>query len=397
MLFRSEVIDAPVRRFIQALFEDAIQINASDIHIEPDENILRIRLRVDGVLQEQILDRKNIAAAVAQRLKLMANLNMSERRLPLDGRFTFTINNKSIDVRLSTMPNEHGESVVMRLLNQNDARIDLDKCGMPAPMLTRFRKLIHNPRGMILVTGPTGSGKTSTLYGALSEINMPESKIITIEDPVEYKMERICQVQVRPKIGLDFALVLRSALRQDPDIILVGEMRDQETASIAMRAALTGHLVLSTLHTNDSATTAVRLLDMGVPGYLIAATLQCVIAQRLIRKICDFCKEPYKPDNREKEWLRASMGESFAHDNYFIGKGCVNCNNVGYSGRTGIYEFLVFSDEMISALSHENEAEFMLKAKNNLKGASLLDEAMTCAVNGITTVYEVMRVVSGVF
>lgn len=392
MLLPAQLIDAPVKKFINALFEDAVHLNASDIHIEPGATALRIRLRVDGVLQEQVLDQKNIAPAITQHIKLMANLNIAEKRLPQDGRFSLGISNKMIDARLSTMPIENGESVVIRLLDQSTERVMLDQCGMPDDMLMKFRQLVHAPNGVILVTGPTGSGKTTTLYAALSELNSSEKKIITIEDPVEYQLERICQVQVKPKIGLDFARVLRSILRQDPDIILVGEMRDNETASIAIRAALTGHLVLSTLHTNDAASTAIRLLDMGLPGYIVAATLQGVVAQRLIRKNCDRCREVYELSVIEKAWLARVAPPEMSTKTFYFGKGCSHCANIGYSGRIGIYECLVPTPDMIAALVSEDQMKFLNLARVAMKGQSLLDQALSRALDGLTNISEVIRI-----
>jgi MSHA biogenesis protein MshE len=291
--------EAPVVRLLQSVFEEAVNARASDIHIEPDESVLRIRQRIDGVLHEQIINEKRISTAVVLRLKLMCGLNISEKRLPQDGRFSIRVKGRSIDVRLSTMPVQFGESVVMRLLDQTAGILDLNSTGMPAGMLENFRHLIHKPHGLVLVTGPTGSGKTTTLYGALNEINEAGVKIITAEDPVEYTLPRLTQVQVNPKIGLDFSTVLRSCLRQDPDIMLVGEMRDHETAEIGLRAALTGHLVLSTLHTNDAVSSAMRLIDMGIEPYLVASALMGILSQRLIRKVCDDCSEPYSPSPQE--------------------------------------------------------------------------------------------------
>ena len=288
----SEEDDAPVIKLLRSMFEDAIQIGASDIHIEPDESVVRIRQRVDGELQEQIIEGRRIASALVTRLKLMAALNISEKRLPQDGRFSIRVKKRRIDVRLSTMPIQYGESMVMRLLDQTDGLLQLDALGMPERMLPRIRRAIERQSGMMLVTGPTGSGKTTTLYAALNHINTPDSKIITVEDPVEYRLPRINQVQVHSKIGLDFARVLRTALRQDPDIIMVGEMRDRETVEIGLRAAMTGHLVLSTLHTNNAIDTVIRLLDMGAEGFMVATSLDAVIAQRLVRRVCDSCGEP---------------------------------------------------------------------------------------------------------
>ena len=297
--------EAPVVKLLQSVFDDATQVRASDIHIEPQEKRLQIRFRIDGVLHLQTEADIRIAPALALRLKLMSELDISEKRLPQDGRFGVRVKQQQIDVRISTMPTQYGESVVMRLLNQSGGMLRLDSIGMPPAMLKQFRAIVQRPNGLVLVTGPTGSGKTTTLYGALSELNTLEKKMITVEDPVEYRLPGVNQVQVNDKIELSFARVLRSALRQDPDVVLVGEMRDQETAQIGMRAALTGHLVLSTLHTNDAVSTPIRLLDMGVPRYMVATSLQAVLAQRLVRVICESCSEPVALVRR-----RAGMAES---------------------------------------------------------------------------------------
>ena len=313
---------------------------ASDIHIEPDEGKLRIRQRVDGILQESVINERNIAAALVLRLKLMSGLDISEKRLPQDGRTNIRIKGRSIDVRVSTMPIQHGESVVMRLLDQSAGLLTLDQTGMPEELLKRFRNLLNRPHGMILVTGPTGSGKTTTLYGALSELNLPAKKIITVEDPVEYRLPRINQVQVNSKIGLDFKGVLRTTLRQDPDIIMVGEMRDHETVEIGLRGALTGHLVLSTLHTNDSISSAIRLLDMGAPGYLAASSLRAIIAQRLVRRLCKNCRTEHRPDEEELFWIDNIEPGASSHQ-FHRGMGCQTCNQTGYRGRIGVFELLV--------------------------------------------------------
>ncbi|HEX6929229.1 MAG TPA: GspE/PulE family protein, partial [Gammaproteobacteria bacterium] len=302
--------DAPVIKLLQSLFKDAVQASASDIHIEPDEHVLRIRQRVDGMLQEQIIDNKKISAALVTRLKLMSGLDIAEKRLPQDGRFTIRVGTKTLDVRVSTMPVQFGETVVMRLLDQSAGLLELDELGMPPAMLRRFVNLVQRPSGMLLVTGPTGSGKTTTLYSALNRINRANTKIITVEDPVEYRLPRINQVQVHPRIGLDFARVLRTALRQDPDVIMIGEIRDKETAEIALRAAITGHFVLSTLHTTDSVATIARLLDMGAEGYMIANALDAVIAQRLVRRVCESCEQVYEPDARERAFVEGLSGDA---------------------------------------------------------------------------------------
>ena len=383
--------DAPVIRLIQSIFEDAVQVGASDIHIEPGKNHLRIRLRVDGVSQEQVMKQVEIASALAQRLKLMGGLNIAEKRLPQDGRFSIRVNDKHFDIRLSTMPSAYGESVVMRLLEQSGKILTLEQIGMQKDMLKRFRHLINHPHGVILVTGPTGSGKSTTLYAVLSELDTKGKKIITIEDPIEYRMKDVVQVQVKPKIKLDFARVLRTTLRQDPDIVLVGEMRDEETASIAMRAAMTGHLVLSTLHTNDAASTAIRLIDMGVEGFLVASALVGVLAQRLVRKVCDSCAVDSEPDEKEKVFIEQA-GLSVEDYEFKRGKGCSYCNKTGYKGRMGIFELLEISPEMMVALRSDDSEQFSELTKAALKKHMLFDSGMKLVKQGLTTISEVMRI-----
>jgi MSHA biogenesis protein MshE len=392
LLPSSQLDDAPVVRLLQTLFEDAVQVGASDIHIEPDENVLRIRQRVDGVLQEQTMKEKRIGSALVSRLKLMSGLDISERRLPQDGRFNIRVKNKSIDIRLSTMPLQYGEAVVMRLLDQSGGILGLDKIGMPPAILEKFRRYIHHPHGLVLVTGPTGSGKTTTLYGALNEINSPEKKIITVEDPVEYRLPRINQVQVNTKVGLTFAGVLRTALRQDPDIVMVGEMRDQETAQIGLRAAMTGHLVLSTLHTNDSISTALRLIDMGAEGYVVATSLQAVLAQRLVRRVCPSCAAPAQFNPQEESWLKSRLGENFRAEGFKQGSGCTQCNNTGYHGRIGIFELLEMNPELTDALRRNNSSDFAKTASAQEGFFSLTDCALAYARRGITSIEEVIRV-----
>ncbi|MGK0499030.1 MAG: MSHA biogenesis protein MshE [Oceanicoccus sp.] len=385
--------DAPVVKLLQSIFEDAVQVKASDIHIEPDEKVLRIRQRVDGVLQEQVMNEKRIASALVLRLKLMSGLNISEKRMPQDGRFHINIKGRPIDVRISTLPAQHGESVVMRLLDQSQGIADLDNVGMPLDILQRFRKQIKRPHGLVLVTGPTGSGKTTTLYGALSELNDAEKKIITVEDPVEYTLPRITQVQIHEKIGFGFSTVLRSSLRQDPDILLIGEIRDQETAEIAVRASLTGHLVLSTLHTNDAITSAMRLIDVGLEGYLVASALRAVVAQRLVRRICSSCKTDYQPEPQEKIWLNAINPKAQGNImRFFRGTGCSHCNNTGYRGRIGVFEFLEIDNILADALRSGNPLEFgrLVKKKENFR--TLSQCALDYAFQGTTTLEEVFRV-----
>ncbi len=386
--------DAPVARLLQTVFEAAVQAGASDIHIEPMESSLQIRFRIDGVLHLQTEADSNIASALALRLKLISGLDISEKRLPQDGRFSFKVRGQVVDVRISTMPTQYGESVVMRLLSRGGGLLKLERLGMPPAMLERFRKIIHRASGMVLLTGPTGSGKTTTLYAALAELNSTETEIITVEDPVEYRLAGITQVQVNEKIDLSFGKVLRSALRQDPDIILVGEMRDQETALIGLRAAMTGHMVLSTLHTNDAATTPVRLMDMGVPRYMVASSLHVVLAQRLLRVICESCAEPCEPKPNEMAWLKLVIGEDAEKHTYMHGRSCSHCNDSGYQGRVGIFEMLEMTPSLTDAINHEDPTVFMKAAREQIKGRTLSDHAAELASTGRTTIAEAMRISS---
>jgi len=392
LLISDEIADAPVVKLLQSLFEDAILAKASDIHIEPDESVLRIRQRVDGVLIEHVLEEVNIASALVIRLKLIAGLNISEKRLPQDGRFNVRVQGRTLDVRMSTLPIQHGESVVMRLLDHSQGLLDLSKLGIPADMLIRFRRYINNPQGLILVTGPTGSGKTTTLYAALSEVNKPETKIITAEDPVEYSLPRINQVQINEKIGLTFANVLRSALRQDPDIILVGEIRDTETAQIAIRASITGHLVMSTLHTKGAIETVTRLLDMGVEGYILASALQVIIAQRLVRRVCRYCIETIALEPGQLIWLETNQNKSYAHVSFKHGRGCQQCNHTGYLGRVGIYELLDLQTETLNALRRNDAIGFANAAMQTPGFIRISTSAAEYAEQGLTSVNEVIRV-----
>lgn len=391
--FMDEGGDATVGKLLQSVFEDAVQMRASDIHIEPDEKLLRIRQRIDGVLQENVLKENKIASAMVLRLKLMAGLDISEKRLPQDGRFNLQIKGHSIDVRMSTMPVQHGESVVMRLLDQSAGLLSLDETGMPADLVARLRHQISRPHGMVLVTGPTGSGKTTTLYGALSELNQSSKKIITVEDPVEYRLPRINQVQVNPKINLTFSGVLRTALRQDPDIIMVGEMRDSETVEIGLRGALTGHLVLSTLHTNDAITSALRLIDMGAAGFLVGSSLRAVIAQRLVRRVCEHCGQEHKLTSQEQLWLANLAGDKVNNVTFTQGKGCQSCQYTGYRGRIGVFELLEMNEGMMAALKRDDAEEFTKLAKANPSFKPLALAAFDYACQGITTVEEVLRLV----
>ncbi len=383
--------DAPVVRLIQTVFEDAVRADASDIHIEPDEDVLRIRRRIDGVLHETTMEDTRIAPAMVSRLKLMAEADISEKRLPQDGRFTLRVLDKHIDVRLATIPTQTGESVVMRLLDHGSAVRKLDQLGMPEDILQRVRRIIHRPHGLVLVTGPTGSGKTTTLYAALTELNRPQKKIITVEDPVEYQLARVNQVQVNHKIDLGFARVLRTALRLDPDIILVGEMRDRETGEIGLRAALTGHLVLSTLHTNDALSTAMRLVDMGLEPYLVAASTQAILAQRLIRKLCSNCRTEHELKPSEQAWVRSVDSEQLAGEPFYEGSGCNQCNHTGYLGRIGVYELLEIDFTLADALRRNDPSAFERAALGQDGYRPLLSNALDYARQGITSLSEAIR------
>jgi MSHA biogenesis protein MshE len=384
--------EAPVVRLLQSMFDDASQIRASDIHIEPQEGRVIIRFRIDGVLHLQTEADSKIAPALVLRLKLMSGLDISEKRLPQDGRFNVRVRDQVVDVRIASCPTQNGESVVMRLLRQDGGMIGLDKLGMPPEMLKRFREIIKRSNGMILVTGPTGSGKTTTLYSALAEINTMDQKIITVEDPVEYRLPGINQVQVNEKIELTFSRVLRSALRQDPDVILVGEMRDAETAQIGLRAAMTGHLVFSTLHTRDAAGTLFRLVDMGTPRFMVASSVQAVLAQRLLRRVCESCSEAHIPTPQEGEWLKIEGIQPEQWGGLLHGRGCSHCNGTGYHGRKGVFELLEMGAEMVEAAGRDSPTHFLEVAHGHLRGRTIMDHALEEMKQGRTTVAEVMRI-----
>lgn len=384
--------EAPVVKLLQTVFEEAMRLRASDIHFEPQESGVRIRFRIDGQLHVQIEADAKISTAVALRLKLMAGLDISEKRLPQDGRFNVKVRGISLDIRMSTLPTQYGESIVMRLLAQNQGLLSLDAMNMPPRVLERFRHALSRPSGMVLVTGPTGSGKTTTLYAALNAINTPDSKLITVEDPVEYRLPGLNQVQVHEKIDLSFSRVLRTVLRQDPDVVLIGEMRDQETAEIGMRAAMTGHLVLSTLHTNDAMSTAIRLLDMGVPRYMVALSVNLVLAQRLVRVICSHCRQPYQPTPAEQAWLALELGDAAQGLSTFHGAGCTHCNQTGYQGRAGAYEFLEMTTTLVDALNHGDSRVFMQLAREQMAGETLRRDGVRLAQAGRTTIAEAMRI-----
>jgi MSHA biogenesis protein MshE len=386
------VEDAPVVRLLQTVFEDAVGVRASDIHIEPQEARLIIRFRIDGVLHVQTESDMKIASALVLRLKLMSGLDISEKRLPQDGRFNVRVRTADVDVRISTMPTQYGESVVMRLLNQGSGILGLQRLGMPPQILERVVDVVHRASGMILVTGPTGSGKTTTLYAALEEINSPERKIITVEDPVEYRLPRINQVQVQEKIELTFGRILRSALRQDPDVILVGEMRDQETVEVGLRAAMTGHMVLSTLHTNDAISTPIRLLDMGAPRYMVAMSLHLVLAQRLVRMVCESCMQEHNLLPSERLWLQHELGDEANAHKYRHGAGCSQCNNTGFLGRSGVYEMLEMTRPVVEAANSADPARFLEMARKQMHGHTLRRHAANLAAQGRTTVEEAMKI-----
>jgi MSHA biogenesis protein MshE len=384
--------DAPVVRLLQTVFDDAVQQRASDIHIEPQEKRLVVRFRIDGVLHPQLEADPRIAGAVVVRLKLMAGLDIAEKRLPQDGRIAVKSGTRRLDVRMSTMPSQHGESVVLRVLMREGELIDLEMSGMPASVLASFERALQAPHGIVLVTGPTGSGKTTTLYGALQKLNNSGVKILTCEDPVEYRIPGLVQVQINEKIDLGFARVLRSFLRQDPDIMLVGEIRDQETAQIAARAAMTGHLVLTTVHTNDAVSTPARLLDMGVPAYMLASTMLAVVSQRLLRLICRYCIEPYSPRPEELEWVRHYAGGETPQAGFQHGKGCTRCNGVGYSGRTGVFEIIEMTATLAAAIHGSDPREFERVAREQLGGNTIGHRALELVLAGETTIDEAMRV-----
>lgn len=388
--------EAPVIRLLQTIFEEAVELRASDIHIEPEETKLVVRFRIDGELHPQIEADIKIAPALIVRLKLLAGMNIGEKRLPMDGRISVMTGSRRIDVRASTIPTQFGESVVMRLLMQSQGLLDLKNSGLHADCFDRFNKIIKLPHGVVLVTGPTGCGKTTTLYGALQILNQGKVKILTCEDPVEYRIRGISQVQVNEKIDLTFARMLRAFLRQDPDIILVGEIRDIETAQIATRAALTGHLVLSTLHTNDAISAPIRLLDMGIPGYLIAATLRGVLSQRLLRVICNYCSEPYLPSQEELEWVKNVWKDDLMQADFRHGKGCERCNKTGFSGRTGIFELLEMTPPLAAAIHKGDSVDFERVASENMGKESLDHQALALALRGQTTISEAMTILTSI-
>jgi len=391
---QEEVVDesaAPIVRLVQLIISEAVQLRASDIHIEPFEDRVRVRYRIDGVLVERDSAPRRLLGAMLSRIKILAKMDIAERRRPQDGRIKISVGTKELDLRVSVLPTNHGQSVVMRILDKDSIKVGVRQLGMSDEVFRKFKNLIRRPNGIILVTGPTGSGKTTTLYASLNELNRPDRKIITAEDPVEYYLPGINQVEVRHSIGLDFARIIRSMLRQAPNVILVGEMRDQETAEMGIQASLTGHLVFSTLHTNDAPSSITRLVDMGVPPYLVASSLIAVLAQRLVRVVCTICKQPYTPKPSMLEAAGVSPDVA-AKATFARGKGCGNCQKTGYRGRLGIYEMMLMTTK-IRELAFQGKSSQEIRRAAVSQGMKVLyEDGIMKAAKGITTLEEVMRV-----
>lgn len=385
----SNIYNAPIVRLVNSIFEQAVKAKASDIHIEPSEFNVRVRIRIDGQLLSLLTIPKKAQSAVLTRLKIISNMDIAEKRLPQDGRYRLIFAGNEIDIRISSLPTVYGEKIVMRLLDKHNFLISKDKLGFSKDNIKKFDTLIKNPHGIVLITGPTGSGKSTTLYAMLGELNNTTQNIITVEDPVEYTMEGINQVQVNSKAGLTFSTGLRSILRQDPDIIMIGEIRDQETVDIAIRAAITGHLVLSTIHTNDAPGTISRLIDMGIPPYMLAASLMGILSQRLVKKICPFCKTKYTPS--EFELRAAGLSASYEKDIY-IGIGCSNCNDSGYKGRTAVHEILVIDrvirEKIINGASVDDIRDYAMTTQNM---GTIANECISLMEKGETTIQEVIK------
>lgn len=380
----------PIKKLLNMVMLLAIRDQASDIHFEPFEDEFKIRVKADGVLYEMVPPPRHLANAIVSRIKVMSNLDIAERRLPQDGRIELNVGGNNVDLRVSVLPTLFGEAVVMRVLDRTVVALDLNKIGMDAVTLSKFREMLHRPNGIVLVTGPTGSGKTTTLYSALNELNSTEVKIITSEDPIEYDIDGIVQVPVNPDVGVTFAAVLRAILRHDPDQILVGEIRDYETGEIAVQSALTGHLVFSTLHTNDAPSAITRLRDMGVPAFLITATVEGILAQRLVRRICTDCRTEFSPSDDLLMELQLPL-ETARKYKFYYGKGCARCNNSGYKGRIGLYELLTITDEIRDAVAAEASAD-ELRDIGRQQGMTTLREAgLKLIFDGLTTIDEVVR------
>jgi len=380
--------DAPIIKLINAVLTEAIKISASDVHIEAFENRMRIRFRVDGVLREILQPPKNIAPLVISRIKVMSKMDIAEKRIPQDGRISLKVAGRSVDVRVSTLPSGHGERIVLRLLDKQAGRLDLQHLGMSSNDSERLNDLLHHPHGIILVTGPTGSGKTTTLYAGLTRLNDKSRNILTVEDPIEYYLDGIGQTQVNAKVEMTFAKGLRAILRQDPDVVMIGEIRDLETASIAVQASLTGHLVLSTLHTNTAIGAVTRLRDMGVEPFLLASSLIGVLAQRLVRRLCPDCKEAHTASGSECEWLDMKPSEA---PQVYTPKGCEKCNQLGFVGRTGVYE-LIPVDDTLQQMIHDGEGEQAMEKYARTFTTSLRVDGKRLVLEGTTSIEEVLRV-----
>ncbi|MCH2201936.1 MAG: Flp pilus assembly complex ATPase component TadA [Fuerstiella sp.] len=381
---------APIKKLLNMVILLAIRDQASDIHLEPFEDEFKIRVRADGVLYEMVPPPRHLANAIVSRVKVMSDLDIAERRLPQDGRIELNVGGNQVDLRVSVLPTLFGEAVVMRILDRTVVALDLNKIGMDPSILTRFRNIIKAPNGIVLVTGPTGSGKTTTLYSAINELNDIETKIITSEDPIEYDIEGVVQVPVNPDVGVTFANVLRAILRHDPDMILVGEIRDYETGEIAVQSALTGHLVFSTLHTNDAPTAITRLRDMGVPAFLITATVEAILAQRLVRRICTECRTEFEPSDELLMELQLPLDTARKYKFYY-GKGCARCNNTGYKGRIGLYELLTVTDEIRDAVAAEQSADEIRDVARSQGMTTLREAGLKLIFDGKTTIDEVVR------
>ncbi|MCU1484919.1 MAG: type secretion system protein (GspE) [Actinomycetia bacterium] len=386
--------DAPIVKLANLLIRQAIQDRASDIHIEPTEHDVRIRYRIDGVLHEVMRSPKRVQSGLLSRIKIMADLDIAERRMPQDGRLSAVIAGRQIDLRVATLPTVYGEKIVMRVLDKGTALLDLGELGFLPATLSRYRAMFEKPYGTILVTGPTGSGKSTTLYATLNQLNDPSKNVITVEDPVEYRLPGINQVQINPKAGLTFAAALRTILRADPDILLVGEIRDRETATIAMEAALTGHLVLSTLHTNDASSTPARLVEMGLEPYLVSSAVDCVVAQRLIRRLCERCKTAYFPTRADLTALGWDLDDESVPDELFQPVGCGACSRTGYQGRFALHEVMMVTEELKALVAERAHPEDIRKVAIAQGMGTLRQTGMTHVRNGLTSVEELLRVVA---
>jgi type IV pilus assembly protein PilB len=389
-----ELIDetsAPIVRLVQLLISEAVQLRASDIHIEPFENRVRIRYRIDGVLVERDSPPRRLLGALLSRIKILANIDIAERRRPQDGRIKVTLGEKQLDLRVSILPTNHGQSAVMRLLDKDSIRVGVRQLGLSEADFRQFKNLIRRPNGIILVTGPTGSGKTTTLYAALNELNRPDRKIITAEDPVEYYLPGVNQVEVKHHIGLDFAKIIRAMLRQAPNVILVGEMRDNETAQMGIQASLTGHLVFSTLHTNDAPGAITRMIDMGVPGYLVASSVMAVMAQRLVRVVCSKCKQPFTPSDASLE-AAGITPEMVSTARFMKGKGCGHCSKSGYRGRLGIFELMMMTNKIRELAFAGASTQDIRRAALSQGMTALYNDGIRKVLNGTTTIEEIFRV-----